>query len=365
MKIIHLIDQFGYADGCARAVYFLIQEQIKNGYDITLVTGFENAPELIKRLKCEVIVVPEISHEFRTKKRFIKGIIILRKLIKKKKPDVVHAHHYYSAFQFYIARIGVKILLVQTVHALMTIKGKIPQYIGDKIITVTNAIAEMVKKAYPKLQDRIVTVYNSSCFIGLENNLNNSDILKKIVAEKNSKKIILYSGRIVQEKGIELLIRAINSLIDIQQYKLLIVGAGAMRGEYEILAKNLNVNAIWLGEIPDIKKVLEISDLLVLPSHKWEGMPMVLLEAGLLAKPVIASDIPGLSELIYDDENGLLFEPGNAVDLANKIEFILNNEKKAEQLGKELQKKIKSEHTIEIMFNKVDKVYKELLLESK
>lgn len=148
---------------------------------------------------------------------------------------------------------------------------------------------------------------------------------------------ILFIGRLIEIKGVEVLLKALATMPDVQ---LLIAGDGKQRMELQRLAEKLNINAVFLGQIGKAEKawlfassVMLVIPSLILPDGRTEGMPVVALEALAKGMPVIASDVGGLSEIIIDGQNGLLFESGNHALLADKIKLLLKDKNLRERLS--------------------------------
>ncbi len=111
--------------------------------------------------------------------------------------------------------------------------------------------------------------------------------------------------------------------------QLLIAGDGEQRNALESLARNISVNAKFLGQVEATSRDMLLSSCaaIVIPSRvladgRTEGTPVVCLEAMAAGLPVVASSVGGLAEVIIDGHNGLLFEPGNHVMLAEKLRLV-------------------------------------------
>jgi glycosyltransferase involved in cell wall biosynthesis len=134
---------------------------------------------------------------------------------------------------------------------------------------------------------------------------------------KQEEEYLLYFGRLGQEKGLEILIQAAA----LTKSHLKFVGIGTEEDKLKKLAEKLKVQAEFLGfkNGPELKYIILRSKAIIIPSIWFENMSLSLLEALNLGKIVIASNIGGIPEIIKHNENGLLFEPGNVHDLADKI----------------------------------------------
>ncbi len=159
----------------------------------------------------------------------------------------------------------------------------------------------------------------------------------KVLMEKygisEQDKVVLFVGGLDKAhyfKGIDVLLKAASGV----EAKILIVGDGDLRSEYEKRAGN---NIIFAGRASDedLPKYYNLADLFVLPSIDGsEAFGLVLLEAMASGKPCIASDIPGVRGVIKENVTGSLAEPGNADDLKNKILSLLNGRERSERMGR-------------------------------
>jgi glycosyltransferase involved in cell wall biosynthesis len=148
------------------------------------------------------------------------------------------------------------------------------------------------------------------------------------VNRKDRRTTFAYLGRIVPEKGIHVLIEAFNEVQG--GAALYIFGTAAKSFEgYEkklrLLAKN-NDYVFFKGLIPSesIPEVLREVDYVVVPSLWWENSPLVIHEAFFSRIPVITANVGGMSELVHDGENGLLFKCGDVADLRKVLQRAIN-----------------------------------------
>ncbi|RLI88958.1 MAG: glycosyltransferase family 1 protein [Archaeoglobales archaeon] len=175
----------------------------------------------------------------------------------------------------------------------------------------------------------------------------------------NRRPIILYVGRLVEYKGVSLLIEAVADLQKEIDAKLVIVGDGEDRPKFEKLAEKLSVSATFTGKIPkkDVIEWMRRARILVLPSFsRLEAFGIVLLEAMACSTPVIAANVPGVSEVAK--EGGMVFS--SRVELVEKLKLILTNDKIATKLGKKGRRAVEKKYNWKIILNKVEKIYGEL-----
>ena len=180
------------------------------------------------------------------------------------------------------------------------------------------------------------------------------------------RQIVLFVGRLLPIKGLEYLIEAVHSLQP--RPALVLVGgeapgyAGTRRAlVHQVERLGLEKDVFFLGHFPkeELASAYLASDLFVLPSLA-EGMPLVLLEAMAYGRCVLASDIPGNSGLMQNGRNGILFEPGNPVDLAHKMSYALQDRQVRDRLGAGAREDVLLNYCCDGILSKILEVYREV-----
>jgi glycosyltransferase involved in cell wall biosynthesis len=154
---------------------------------------------------------------------------------------------------------------------------------------------------------------------------------------------VLFFGRISPEKGIKTLLEAFSFLSPKPQLK--IVGSGPLEDE---LQRTYGKTAEFLGYMSGekLKNIIRGAACVVVPSECIENCSMTVLESMALGKPVIASRVGGIPEQIIDGKTGLLFEPGNATELAKKIKTLLADNHSLIAMGKAARQRVEEKYTI-------------------
>jgi glycosyltransferase involved in cell wall biosynthesis len=161
-------------------------------------------------------------------------------------------------------------------------------------------------------------------------------------------------------KGVDVLLNALNLLNRNNfDWRLEIVGSGDLEENYKNKARGLGIadKVNFLGGITneDLPKIYRQADCFVLPSvNKGEAFGIVLLEAMATGLPVIASDLPGVRG-VFTSASGLLIKPGNAEDLKNKIEFLMNNPAKRKEMGEAARREAEKKYSQKIIEQKLIK----------
>ncbi len=152
-------------------------------------------------------------------------------------------------------------------------------------------------------------------------------------------------GRLVKQKAQEYFIDLAVILKEKNiPFKIVIGGDGKRKQQLQDYAKTKNVEdkIIWKGFVNNIKQFMKSIDVFVLTSH-WEGFGYVLAEAMAAKKPVIGFDISSNPELIHDNENGYLIEPGNILQLSERIISLQKQPDKAKKFGEKGRRIVESD----------------------
>jgi glycosyltransferase involved in cell wall biosynthesis len=235
----------------------------------------------------------------------------------------------------------------------------------DRFIVVSNVLRKTLVSNYGIASDKVFKIYN-----GIELSEYHPDYsgesFKSVRKEYNiGEEVCLIGavGRMVWQKGFKYLIESIPTIIEtLPQSKILIVGDGPLLDGLKTLSERLKVekNIIFTGFRSDIKEILSAVDLFVVPSI-LEGFPVVTLEAMAMAKPIVATNIDGITEQITDGVNGVLVPPKDPSALAKAIIKVINDKELARTMGSSARKKVEQEFSVEKMVAETEKVYLSLL----
>jgi len=166
-------------------------------------------------------------------------------------------------------------------------------------------------------------------------------------------------ARLHRQKGLIHLVRAAEKIVrESPGVKIIVVGGGPLAAalQKEIDEKNLGGSVFLLGERKDARAILSLLDVFVLPSL-WEGLPYALVEAASLEKPIVASDIDGVREVIRDGETGLLVPPAHPGALASAVLRLLSDNHLAAKLGRSALAQIPPQFTLSRMIKETEGLY--------
>jgi len=173
-------------------------------------------------------------------------------------------------------------------------------------------------------------------------------------------KYALFAGRLTAEKGLASLLEAWRMLK--VRLPLKIAGEGPMLGDVQRMAEGL-AGVEFVGRQP-LDKVLQLmgrARVVIVPSIAYETFGRVVIEAFAKGTPVIASDCGALPELVDHERTGLLFRPGDARDLAAKVEWFMTHPRQAEQMRREARAEFIAKYTAERNYQALMEIYQRVI----
>jgi glycogen(starch) synthase len=177
--------------------------------------------------------------------------------------------------------------------------------------------------------------------------------------------ILLYLGRLVKEKGIDVAISAFPRILArFPQTRMVIAGDGPERPSLEQQARSLGIrdSVDFLGWVsPDeVSDLINTASVVVIPSRWEEPFGFVALEAGLMARPVVATRVGGLQEIIVHSKTGLLVANEDKQELSEAIMVLLGNLSMAEQIGQTARCHVIEKFSLQQCVNAYDSLYQKL-----
>ena len=184
--------------------------------------------------------------------------------------------------------------------------------------------------------------------------------------------VLLFIGNLSITKGIDILLDAMKIINRTSNLKLIMTLdyplPGHEKRKSEIMGKiesfGIKSNIIQIGLVENIAVVMAACNVLVVPFLATVGpsdYPMPILEAMAVGKPVIATRVGGISEIVKPYENGLLIEPNNVDELVAAILYMLSNKEEAKNMGKKTAKIISEIFRSEIVADELEKIYGEVI----
>jgi glycosyltransferase involved in cell wall biosynthesis len=304
-------------------------------------------------------------------------------IVMEKKPDLVHIHHLKPLAAFF-KKPGKKynIPILYTAHGLHIRKYEFYGSTGAKIKYFLRF--QLEKRILPKARriiavsredkDFLVEKYRLKNVIYLTNGIDFSvvppgsgsgeskAVLRKKLGLPRDDFLFITAARFDFQKGYDILIKAVAKIKDTLERtktacRFVLVGDGSEFEAMKVLSRGLSVShyILFLGARTDVYDILGAGDVFLLPS-RWEGLPIVLLETGLLKLPVIASDTYGNREVIKGG-NGILFKNLDVDALAQVILEVLQNKYDLAGFAGNLYREIQTHYSLEKMLSGLREIY--------
>lgn len=398
MKIAVVVSTFPpYRGGIGNVAYHDALVLAKLGHQVEVFTpnydGQSEGAIPEWRLQCEEISMDKNKFQIHYLKplfKFGQGAVLwgLSKKLKAGNFDVVHLHYpnFTGAQSVWWAKTTKRIKkLVLHYHMDLVAGG----WKGLIFKTYTKLMMPFIIKSADKVIVTSLDYGRQSNIAWLKDKLievpNGVDIERFLPKERDAgllakygligKQVIGFVGALDKAhyfKGVDKLIKAFYFLYnagrqegDNHNCRLLIVGGGDLKKDYHDLARQLGLadKVIFTGFVKDedLPQHYNLMDVFVLPSiDKSEAFGLVLVEAMACAKPVIASNLAGVRSVVDDGVNGLLANPGDEQDLANKINYLIQNPELAKSFGLAGRKKAEVKYGWGIIGERLEEIFTKL-----
>jgi glycosyltransferase involved in cell wall biosynthesis len=379
LKVLYLITRLDKG-GSAEDIFITAIGLDRRKYEVTLMSGPVEDPGQDRKKEIEEcgirhIFIPELVRNIKLFKDLIAFLKIYR-VLRKEKFDIVHTHTSKAGF---LGRLAAKLarvpIIIYTPHGhvffgyfsslktkIFILLEKLASPLADKIVAKTNREKEDYI-SYKITSERRLAIICSGIDLNRFKELSSDEKLKikKELGIPENSLVVGTAGRLVPVKGPEFLIEA--SKIIVSKYPdtyFLFAGDGPLRQSLEKKACRMGVkkNIIFLGWRDDVSKIISIFDIFVLPSLN-EGMGRVLVEAMALRKPIVASCVGGIPDLVAHGKNGFLVPPKNPMELAKHIQLLLEDRGEREKMGSAGQETIFN-FSKERMIEDTESLYEEL-----
>jgi glycosyltransferase involved in cell wall biosynthesis len=298
------------------------------------------------------------------------GIQGLKSLVKEENIEILHCHEPKSRLYGAIVSRMTGIPMVAT-HHLWTgqnLRTRLVESIDavvlhgcDKAIAVSTSVAESMRRVFVS-PSRIEVIPNGIDLRNFRDELRIAE-LRASLGIPAGLPIIGAVGRLDMQKAHERLIEAAKYITDAGQDAVYIIaGEGVERPRLESLVRDLGLSGrvLLLGYQSDIRKYLAMMDVFVLPSRR-EGTPMALLEAMAMSKPVVATAVGGVPDVLTDGIDGIML-PENGAGLGDALLRLLRDPAFARQIARTGRRRVETEFSSSRMAARYEDVYRRCLV---
>jgi glycosyltransferase involved in cell wall biosynthesis len=354
----------GTSGGAQEHLYSLVTRMDPNRFDVSIVSlSSGSAVRKLERAGFPVLVIDDPDDAI--------AVGALAAHLVDVRPDVIHNHMYRAELVGTRAAIALgeighrRPYVVSTVHSsrirsdedrerLRTLTPHI-----DQVIAVSKMIESKLEQE-GRTTAPIVRIYNGVDLSRYEHQEPCCTLPEEYGMEPGSQ-IVGVVARLEPEKGHPTLLEAWPAVLRaVPDAYLLIVGEGTRRDALEALARDLRIahRVVFTGRRDDVPAVTAALDVAVLPSYR-EAQGLSILEALALSRPVVASNVGGIPEMITDGVNGLLVPPHDPDSLAAAIIRLLRDHPYADTLGRAGHDMVHDRFCIDLMVDAVQRIYEE------
>jgi len=370
------------------SLHSLLSNQMKymkeHDFEVIMVSSEgKEWPDLLANEKCRHAIVP-MTRQITPFKDLV-SLWRLYRLFKKEQPDIVHSHTPKAGL---LAMLAAKLagidIRIHTIAGLrfMTAAGmkrkvlvfmekltaKAAHHVWPNSFSLLNYIKKHRLVNESKLK---VMGYGSSNGVNLQrysvSALREEKLatIKQLVKYDPQYRYLLNMGRIVRDKGIDEVLKTF-SIVQKEDSSLKLIVLGAFEDELDPIsdeARNILKNhpaVIHIDWSDDVEYFMHIAHLLIHASYR-EGFPNTLLQAGAMLCPIICTEIEGSIDIVTHGETGLIFKPGNAADLLDKLRYALVHENEMKGFAQNLRKKVEEKFSQQYLHECIRQQYVELL----
>lgn len=369
LKVLHLIS--GGDTGGAKTHIFSLMKGLSGLVDTKIICFIEDT--FYKEALEQGINIQVIYQKRRSDMSVVNTIA---DIVSKEEFDLVHCHGARANSIALFLKSKIKVPMLTTIHSDYLLDFKDNFYKNliftpintfslkkfDHYVAITENFKDMlVSRGFN--DKKIFVLYNGIDIDFKEEVLSKEEFLSKHKINPQGKFIIGQVARLDKVKNIQMTIKMVKELVKKNKDILvLIAGDGEELEGLKTLATDLGVRDYihFLGYVKKNMSFFNSIDLNILTSVS-ESFPYVILEAGKMKKPTIATSVGGIGELIRYGTDGYLVKNNDYVDLADKINFLINNRDLLDQMGQNIYGRIKENFSTQAMGNRQLEIYEEIL----
>lgn len=373
--------------GLARVVAELSKQLSKQGCEVHVVTAdHPGAPEhendkgvFVHRVKTQTDWTPDFLSWV---SRLNFGLLQYAIELHRKTPfDIVHAHDWMVTDAAWVMKKGFGLPMVATIHAteqgrMHGVHNDMQRYISQiewrltfeswEVIVNSQHMLRELQLQFKMPADKIVVIPNGIDPDQFDFEFDPEPVRRQYVGEHQQ--IVLFVGRMVREKGVQVLLQAAQSILAaVPGTQFLLVGTGYYLDDLKSLANNLGIshNVHWLGYVSDhdLLRLYKAADVVVIPSL-YEPFGIVALEGMAAQIPVVTSDTGGLVDFVEHNETGLTTYAGDVGSLSWGVLEVLRNKELAEHLRTTAADKVKHIYNWKVIAKRTLELYEKVLREA-
>jgi glycosyltransferase involved in cell wall biosynthesis len=298
----------------------------------------------------------------------LKAILSIYKILKKEKPDLIHAHSAKGGIVGRVVGVLTGIKVIYTPHAFSYLsahsKSKRMFFLFiERLFSKGNV--ELLATSKSEIDRAMQEVgYNESKACSINNSINPIQEIRELTIPRIwPQRYICTVGRPSYQKNIELMIQVLYEVNKSEKIHLVVMGVGPVSGQLEsvkrtieLLGMGSNVTLLNWTERSDVFNIISKSEFYI-STARYEGLPYSIIESLALSKPAIVTDCDGNRDLIQDDYNGFVIQNNDVFNYKNKILKLLNDKKLLDRFSKNAHQSFVENYNIQDNIFKVESLY--------
>ena len=377
LRVLHVVSRMPYGGAAALVTQWATYLQ-RTGHHVDVCTIYSKG-QFAEQLERQGITVYNLALDpagkrYHPRRKYdFRVILPLARLVRDVDYDIVHAHLFPTSLFVALASFfasGPRYIFSE--HSVFNRRRRFRLFkILDwaiyrryaRIVAVSEEVCEALLRWLPGLGDKVQVVPNAVDPARLRVPESQIHPIRQELGISEEDRVVLYAGRLIPAKGPDVLLEALLQLsAKDTPIRVLVAGDGPLE---ETLRKQATVPPLdgkvtFLGLRTDIPLLLNLADLVVLPS-RWEGLPMILLEAMAARRPVIATAVGGIPEVIEHGVTGWLVPPEAPLALADAIALLLQSPDLCERLSNGAFQRVCAQYSTEVTIKKLLDIYYNVL----
>jgi glycosyltransferase involved in cell wall biosynthesis len=348
MRVLQIISPSKLA-GAELYVTMLSKQMEAHGCKVIVLT--KNVPSVVDRMRAEGLDVRADGLGGKINPRAVYRVM---RLLKKERIDIINTHLSSASLTGSIAGRLAGVPVVSTVHAL---NSALCFRFANHLMAVSGAAKKHIAEQGIDA-NRITVVYPGVDMDAFKPAGKRTEVRESLGIPADAP-VVGIVAHLSEKKGHWVLLDAIEGIIlKMPGVRFIFAGDGPLRDKlvHSTKVRGISESVMFLGFRDDVRDVIDCADVIVLPSIRGEGLPVSLIQAMAMHKPIVASRLSGIPELVKDGETGIVVTPGDPQELADAIVKLLSNCDLMKQMGDKARTRAElnfslaesTEHTIDL-----------------